>query len=68
MSQVTIEVDEVVTKEIAKRDRAIIRLKDKLEKAEERIKRYQARYKALDHLRKTIIETAYTIDDYYMED
>lgn len=65
MTEITIDVGEIATKEIAKRDRKIERQQAKITELENKVKRLETAFKEIKELRDQIVSTAYAVDDYF---
>lgn len=68
MAQVTVDIEEVVAKEIEKRDRKIVKLEKRVAELEGALNRSKDKWAAIQTLRETVVDTAYAIDSYYQED
>jgi len=68
MPEISIDIDEAVAKEIAKRDRKIQRLEAELAKAKIKAKRLQEELVRIDEVRTAIVNAAYWIEPVFNDD
>lgn len=68
MGKIEVDYDEVMGKELEKRDRKIAKLEKELAEVRIALERHRTKAKALSELKEKVVESAYAIDSYYQDE